>query len=68
MDQIIRLYAQSQNPITPRSKADIAGLFAGFDLVEPGIVFTPLWHPESPEDVGEHPDRSGAFVGMGRKP
>jgi len=68
VDQIIRLYAQSQNPITPRSKADIAGLFAGFDLVEPGIVFTPLWHPESPEDVGEHPDRSGAFVGMGRKP
>jgi hypothetical protein len=67
VDQIVRLYAQSQNPITARSRDDIAALFAGFDLVEPGIVFTPLWHPESPEDVGEHPDRSGAFVGVGRK-
>jgi hypothetical protein len=68
VDQITRLYAQSQNPIIARGKEDIAGLFAGFDLVEPGIVFTPLWHPESPEDVGEHPERSGAFVGVGRKP
>lgn len=67
VDQIIRLYAQSQNPIIARGKEDIAAMFAGFDLVEPGIVFTPLWHPESPEDVGEHPDRSGAFVGVGRK-
>jgi hypothetical protein len=68
VDQIIRLYAKSQNPITARGKDDIAAMFAGFDLVDPGIVFTPLWHPESPEDVGEHPDRSGAFVGVGRKP
>jgi hypothetical protein len=67
VDQIIRLYAQSQNPIIARGRDDIAAMFTGFDLVEPGIVFTPLWHPESPEDVGEHPDRSGAFVGVGRK-
>jgi hypothetical protein len=67
VEQIIRLYARSQNPITARGEADIAAMFDGYDLVEPGVVFTPLWHPESPDDVGEHPDRSGAFVGVGRK-
>ena len=68
VDQITRLYARSQNPIIARGRDEITALFTGFELVEPGVVFTPLWHPESPEDVGEHPDRSGAFVGVGRKP
>ncbi|WP_249228008.1 SAM-dependent methyltransferase [Kutzneria sp. CA-103260] len=67
VNQITRLYAQSQNPIQPRGRGEIIALFTGFDLVEPGVVFTPVWHPESPEDVGEHPDRSGALVGVGRK-
>jgi hypothetical protein len=68
VEQIIRLYDRSQNPIHARGRDEITAMFAGFDLVEPGVVFTPLWHPESPEDVGDHPDRSGAFVGVGRKP
>jgi hypothetical protein len=67
VNQIIRLYGQSQNPIQARGRDEITGLFAGFDLVEPGVVFTPLWHPESPEDIGEHPENSGALVGVGRK-
>jgi CheY-like chemotaxis protein len=68
VDQIVRLYARSQNPVIARGRDDITAMFAGFDLVEPGVVFTPQWHPESPEDVGDQPDRSGALVGVGRKP
>lgn len=41
---------------------------AGFDLVEPGAVSTPLWRPESSDDLGLDADRSEIFAGLGRKP
>jgi hypothetical protein len=40
--------------------------FAGFELVEPGLVWAPTWHPDGPVD--EHPELSGNYVGVGRKP
>jgi S-adenosyl methyltransferase len=65
--QLIELYKNSQNPVTSRTEAEITALFDGFDLVEPGVVFTPQWRPESPEDIGEHPERSGVYAAVGRK-
>jgi hypothetical protein len=65
--QLVNLYKGTQNPAITRSMAEVTALFDGFDIVEPGIVFTPLWHPESPEDVGEHPERSAVYAGVGRK-
>ena len=45
----------------------MARFFTGWDLVEPGLVWAPQWHPDSPDDVGEHPELSGNLVGVGRK-
>jgi hypothetical protein len=39
----------------------------GFTLVEPGLVHLPLWRPDSPLDVDEHPERFGALAGVGCK-
>jgi hypothetical protein len=51
-----------------RTRAETVRLFDGFELVEPGVVYTPLWHPESPEDIlVEEPERALAFAGVGRK-
>ncbi len=38
-------------------------------LVEPGVVSTPLWRPESPGDIiGPDTEHSDILAGVGRKP
>jgi hypothetical protein len=49
-----------------RTRAEIAALFDGFTLVEPGLVWIPEWRPDSPADVPENPEQFWALVGMGR--
>jgi hypothetical protein len=69
MAQLEVLYAASASPVTSRSRATVESYFAGLDVVEPGVVYTPLWRPESAEDLFlEHPGRAIAFAGVGRKP
>ncbi len=58
---------QMSIPLAVRSRAEIGRFLAGFDLVEPGLVWAPQWHPESSDDVGEHPERMSVLVGVGRK-
>ena len=58
----------SPEPDHAADQGDFTAMFDGFDLVEPGVVFTPQWHPESPEDVGERPQDSAVFAAVGRKP
>ena len=50
-----------------RTREEIAGLFDGFDLVEPGLVWLPEWRPDSPADVPENPQQYWALVGVGRR-
>jgi hypothetical protein len=64
-----RLYAQTTNPAKARSRVDIERFFEGLDLIEPGVVYVPLWHPESADDLFvDQPARSLNFGGIGRKP
>jgi SAM-dependent methyltransferase len=56
------LYRLPPTNVTLRSGAELADLFHGFDLVEPGIVPLPLWRPDSPEDAV---DAAGAFPALG---
>jgi SAM-dependent methyltransferase len=51
-----------------RSHAEIMRFFDGFDLVDPGLVYTPLWRPDSPDDVPSDPGKYWCLVGVGRKP
>ncbi len=62
-----KLSARTATEIVLRSRAEILEQFRGLTLVEPGLVHLPLWHPDSPEDPGDHPERFGAFGGVGRK-
>jgi hypothetical protein len=68
IEQGARLYARTTNPLTPRSRAQVQALFAGFDLVEPGLVYVPLWRPDETVDpFSDDPARSLIFAGVGRK-
>jgi SAM-dependent methyltransferase len=54
-------------PFRYANRAAFEQLFAGWELVEPGIVWVPEWHPDSPDNVDEHPERSIVYAGVGRK-
>lgn len=66
--QINELYSRTANPLTMRSHSQIERFFEGLELVEPGLVYVPLWRPESPGDFFfDQPARSVTYVGIGRK-
>src|SRR5262249_12273034 len=54
----VELFQRTPTPIVPRAHADVLRLFAGAELVEPGLVWAPLWRPEDPDDLDDHPERS----------
>jgi hypothetical protein len=66
--EAMELYKRSGNPVYPRSREEISALFAGFDLVEPGVVNAARWRPESPLDLSPQAGHSDIFAGVGRKP
>jgi SAM-dependent methyltransferase len=61
----VEVFKKSQDPIYPRTKEEIVRMFDGFELVDPGIVFTPEWRPERSEDVGDNAERSNLYSGVG---
>ncbi len=61
-------YERTSTPGLARTKAEILELMAGTDLVDPGIVSTPQWRPDSPDDVDDHPERSLVYAAVARKP
>jgi len=58
---------RTTTPLTVRSHAEIMRFFTGFDLAEPGLVWSSQWRPDSLDDVGDHPERLLMLVGVGRK-
>lgn len=63
-----RLYrSRATSPVTARSHDEIAGLFSGFDLVDPGLVYVPLWRPDPGEELPEKPSEFWVYAGVGRK-
>jgi hypothetical protein len=63
-----RLYTRTTAPATARGQAEIRAFFDGFDLIEPGLVFTPQWRPDGTAPFIDQPERSLAYAGVGRKP
>lgn len=49
----------------PRSHQEISRFFEGFELVEPGLVYLPLWRHDG--QVPAHPEQAWFFAGVGRR-
>jgi S-adenosyl methyltransferase len=60
-------FTRTATPFVDRTRAQTTALFHGFDLVEPGVVWSVEWRPEHPDEVGESPERCATYVGVGRK-
>jgi hypothetical protein len=50
-----------------RSRAEILRLFDGYDLLEPGLVYTSMWRPDSSGDVPADIAEYGVLGGVSRK-
>jgi hypothetical protein len=49
MAELADLYTRTGTPMVVRDRTEIAGLLEGWDLVEPGLVYSPLWRPDPSE-------------------
>jgi len=65
----MRLYGQTTHPLGFRPRAAVERFFAGFALVEPGLVYAPAWRPDDAGDpLCDEPGRAANWAGVGRKP
>jgi hypothetical protein len=58
-------YSRSVSELTMRTKAQVTGLFDGFDLIDPGVVYVTQWHPETDSEATQQLPQ---LVGIARKP
>ena len=64
--QVADLYTKNAAAAAhPRSREEVLRFFAGFDLVEPGLVVAPLWRHDGL--VPPDPERMWIYAGVGRK-
>lgn len=71
--QLKSMYDASSSSVIWRSHTQIAELFGNFDLIDPGLTWTPCWHPEETDTNTQyvsfnHPSESIVYAGVGRKP
>jgi len=66
--KIRELSRRTPTPLTHRNHQEISRLFAGFELVEPGLVWVPQWRPDPDDEPDPHPERASNYGGIGRKP
>jgi hypothetical protein len=62
--QVHDLSTTATAAIHPRAREEIMPFFAGFDLVEPGLVYLSSWRPDEPRT---NPEEAWLFAGVGRK-
>ncbi|WP_018332540.1 SAM-dependent methyltransferase [Actinomycetospora chiangmaiensis] len=63
------LYQQSTSPITLRTHAEVTALFDGFQVLDPGVVFTSAWRPDLPgphDRLAARPEQAGFYAGLAR--
>jgi SAM-dependent methyltransferase len=60
------VYRRGGSSLVMRNEAEIARFFAGFELVEPGVVPMPDWRPDGSLDE-EDPIVYSGFSGVGRR-
>jgi hypothetical protein len=59
-----RVYQRTSTPFVNRDRDRIAAFFAGYEMLEPGLVPLPRWRPEGPDEAGGD---LPAYGGVGRR-
>ncbi len=69
--QVRDVYEHASHSMTLRSKAQIAELLRGYELLEPGVVDTIRWRPDPdapPDPLGGDVARYAMYAAVGRRP
>jgi len=67
MALLAQLYAQTNRPLVLRGREEIADLLRGWDILDPGIVYMPLWRPNTDDpDLGLAAERSCVYMAVAR--
>jgi hypothetical protein len=61
------LYRRTATPMSMRSFAEIVRFLDGLELVDPGLVWLPLWRPDEAGGADLPPEHTTGFAGVGRK-
>ena len=61
------VYDRATSAVTLRSHTQVAALFRGWDLVEPGLVQVPLWRPDGKPPRPKELARAWVYGGVARK-
>ena len=65
-DEAIKAYSGANSSMRNRTHAEVDALFGGIDLVDPGVVLLPQWHPDPATDHREEATRSLGWCGVAR--
>jgi hypothetical protein len=67
--EAMRLYQETPEPMYLRGYEEVLSFFAGFELVESGLVGCAFWRPSGPGDGCDSTEMNElAYAGVGRKP
>lgn len=68
-ERVVESYRkQSNNPAVQRERREITAFFDGLEMVEPGLVWLPEWHPNGDEDGLPTAGHSRGLAGVGIVP
>lgn len=65
---VTRLYNDKAADGQARTRQEIARFFGDWELTAPGLVYAPLWQPDSPDEVPATAERMWFLAGVARKP
>ena len=63
-----RVYDAATTRMSVRGRDEVLALVRGLDVVEPGLVWTPEWHPEPGEPIPDRPSDCYYYALVARKP
>jgi SAM-dependent methyltransferase len=64
----LELMKRTPTPVVWRTEEQLRPLLAGYELVEPGLVWTPHWRPDDNPAWLPDPAEANAFAAVGRLP
>jgi hypothetical protein len=65
--EVVRIAKNASMGFYPRTRPEVLGLLAGFELVEPGLTSLSQWRPDRENDVASDPAARLAYAAVGRK-
>ncbi|GAB3578318.1 SAM-dependent methyltransferase [Amycolatopsis endophytica] len=65
---LLEYYENTTNPGELRTSAEFGRFFGDWELLEPGLVYAPAWHPDRNTVFRKVPSESRVICGVARKP